>query len=133
MIFAAGLIAIALTACGNDDKPTGPEPKITTVDALLARTCELAADCVSATQEEIAACPAHLRQELDEDDLALLEHFTQLDKATQDSILQCFDAAICGRFGGHLSSMSDNDLMEPLRDCGLSSPALSRAQQELTP
>ena len=119
MILTIGLIVIALIACQGDDKPAGPQPKITTVDALLARACELAADCVSATKEEIAACPADLRQELDEDDLTQLERFTELDKAAQDQILQCFDAAICGRFGGSLSAMSDADLMEPLNDCGM--------------
>jgi len=116
MILAIGLIAIIFIAC---EKNAGPESKITTVNALLERVCELAADCVSATNEEIAACPADLLQELDEDDLAQLEPFFQLDKEEQDEILECFDEAICGRFGGSLSAMSDSDLMEPLSDCGL--------------
>lgn len=119
MILAIGLIAIMFIACDGDDNNAGPNSKITTVDALLARVCELAADCVSATNEEIAACPADLLLELDEDDLADLEPFFQLDKEEQDEILECFDEAVCGRFGGSLSAMSDSDLMEPLSDCGL--------------
>jgi hypothetical protein len=39
------------------------------------------------------------------------------DKARQDQILQCFDAAICERFGSSLSAISDSDLMETLLGC----------------
>jgi hypothetical protein len=116
ILLGAAVAVLAVTACGEDEG-NAPETKITTVDELLARTCELAADCVSAPQDEIEACPGHLRQELDADDLAELGRFTTLDKSEQDRILECFDASICGRFGGSLLFMSDSDLMEPLRNC----------------
>lgn len=115
LVLCAVLTAFVLAACG-DDAPA-PGVKIGTVDELLARVCQLAADCVSATQEDVAACPADLFHELDAEDLAELERFTTRDKATQDRILQCLDAAICERFGGALSAISDSDLMETLRDC----------------
>jgi hypothetical protein len=117
-VLAAGAVFV-LTACEDSSSPPA---KIETVDELLARACELAADCVSATQEDIDACPADLRQALNADDLAELEAFTALDKEEQDRILECFDAEICDRFGVSLFSISDSDLMEPLRDCGNPQP-----------
>jgi hypothetical protein len=114
MTFCLALSGV-LSSC--KDKGTEPGVKITSVDQLLLRACELASDCVSATPEQIAACPADLRLELMPDDIAELERFTTLDKATQDRILECFDAAICGRFGGNLANISDADLMEPLGSC----------------
>jgi len=108
------VMILTFTACEDN---SAPETKITTVDGLLTRACELAADCGGATQEEIDACPADLLQNLDADDVAELERFLTFDRAEQDRILECFDGAICDRFGGSLSSISDSDLMEPLRDC----------------
>ena len=117
LIFA--VMILALSACSNDDSSNvnAPATKIETVDDLLARVCELAADCVSASQADIAACPADLLTELDTDDLAELAQFTTFDLATQTQILECFDSMICNRFGGSLSSMSDSDVMEPFRSC----------------
>lgn len=115
VLFGAVLISLAGTAC-DDDSPA-PESKITSVDALLARTCELAADCVDATREQIDACPADMRGKLNASQIAALEAIVALDKAEQDAILKCFDGEICGRFGVALTSMSDADLMEPLADC----------------
>jgi len=119
-ILVAGMMMTGLCGCGADNDnstPVQPEVKIKTVDELLARVCELAADCVSATPDEIVACPADLRQELDESDLSELQRFTTLAKSEQDRILACFDAGICGRFGGSLGAISDADLMEPLLAC----------------
>jgi Na+-translocating ferredoxin:NAD+ oxidoreductase RnfC subunit len=110
-------VSLVLVACDDDPVATPSEQRITTVDELLARACELAADCVDATQEQIDACPANLGPKLDAQDIAVLEQFTTLDKSRQDEILDCFDSKICGRFGGALTSISDSDLMEPLVDC----------------
>ncbi len=120
VMIIAGVMAVVFTGCGDEDGNgmlVEPVSKIMTVDELLARVCELAADCVDATEAEISACPADLLQKLDADEIAELERFTTLDKSEQDRILECFDAAICGRFGGDLGNMSDSDLMEPLRAC----------------
>lgn len=111
------LAALPFASCGDNDP--APQAKIETVDELLERACELAGDCVDASQQEIDGCPAELRTELDAADLAVLEQFTMLEKSAQDLILDCFDALICDRFGDSLAFISDSDLMEPLAECAL--------------
>ena len=117
IILIAGLMATILAACSSESNTIAPTAKIATVDELLARACELAADCVSATPQDIADCPGDLLPMLSVSQIAELEAFVALDKIQQDSILACFDTSICGRFGGSLSNMSDADLVEPLRNC----------------
>ena len=109
-------ITVLVLACSD---PTGTAQKIETVDGLLARICELAAQCagISATAADVAACPAGTRAKLSQNQLQELGGFTSYTKAQQDTVLQCIGMAICGRFGGGLSSMSDSDLMEPYRAC----------------
>jgi hypothetical protein len=118
MLLIAGIMLAGFANCGCKDKKTvAPVAKIETVDELLARVCELAADCVSATPQDIADCPANLLSQLSAGELTELDAFLALDKSTQDDILACFDTKICGRFGGSLANMSDADLMDPLRAC----------------
>ena len=117
MVLGAAVVVSILTACGDSITPEETITKITTVDELLARVCELAGDCGSSTQGDIDLCPSNLLQELNADDVAELEDFTTLDKNEQDRILECFGAAVCGRFGGSVLNMSDSDLMDPLRNC----------------
>ena len=109
-------LTLLLSACDN---PTDPDAKIATLDKFLAKICELAARCtgVSATPADIAACPSELRSELSESKLAELETFTSYTKAQQDVILDCMGTAICLRFSGGLSNISDSDVMEPFRSC----------------
>ena len=114
MVLGAAVVVFILTACGDS---ITPEEKITTVDELLVRVCELAGDCGSSTQGDIDLCPSNLLQELNARQVAELEDLTTLDKNEQDRILECFGAAVCGRFGGSVLNMSDTDLLEPLRNC----------------
>ena len=115
------LIAVLTTgllgsACGNGN---GVDTKGDGVDRVLAKVCEMAAECPgsSATQSEIDDCPLGIRSQLDQSDLAELEHFNTYTPARQDRILQCMDLAICDRFGGRLANISDSDVMEPYREC----------------
>ena len=93
------------------------EPAAT--DEFLARVCELAALCpnISPTQEEIDACPLGIRSAMSEAQLNELERFTTYTRSQQDCILECIGRAICGRFGGALSNISDSDVLEPFRAC----------------
>jgi len=111
------LVVTALVLACSD--PSGTDGRIATVDGLLARICELASRCagISATPDDVAACPSGLRSELSQDQLQELEGFTSYAKAQQDRILECIGRTICGRFGGGLSSISDSDIMEPYRGC----------------
>ena len=111
------LVVTALVlACGD---PTGTDGRIATVDGFLARICELASHCpgISATSDDLGACPSGIRSKLSQDQLHELESFTSYAKAQQERILECIGRAICGRFGGGLSSISDSDVMEPYRGC----------------
>jgi len=115
------LIASLLLATCNGDS----EDRIQDVDVFLARVCELAAQCpgVSATQQEIDACPSGIRSGLSGGQLAELERFTTYSSSQQDCILACMGGAICGRFGGSLSNISDSDVLEPFTACELQCPA----------
>jgi hypothetical protein len=106
-------VAVLVLACSD---PTGTNGKIETVDGLLARICELAARCTGIAGD-VAACPAELRTELSQSQLHELEGFTSFTKVQQDHVLACIGLAICGRFGGNLSNMSDSDVMDPYRSC----------------
>lgn len=121
-ITSSGMLiaALLLAACGDSgDNGTGPDTRIEDVDGFLAATCEVAALCpgISPTQEEINACPSEIRFELSASQLAELERFTTYTKSRQDCILECIGQAICDRFGGGLSSISDSDVVEPFRAC----------------
>jgi hypothetical protein len=119
------LMAVLLAGCGDAG---GPDGRIETVDALLARICQLAAGCpgIASSAEEIQDCPADVRSELSDAQLAALEAFTVLSRAEQDPILECLGTRICGRFGGSVASLSDSDVMEPYEECR-ASPAVHRA------
>ncbi len=117
MVLGAAVVVFVITACGDSGIPEETITKITTVDELLARVCELAGDCGSSTQEDIDLCPSNLLQQLNARQLAELEDFTTLDKNEQDRTLECFGEAVCGRFGGSVLNMSDSDLMDPLGNC----------------
>ena len=115
------LIAVLTTgllgsACGNGN---GVDTKGDSVDRLLAKVCEMAAQCPgsSATQSEIDDCPLGIRSQLDQSDLAELERFSSYSPARQDKILQCMGVTICDRFGGRLDNISDSDVMEPYQEC----------------
>ena len=108
------IVTLLVLACSD---PSGTDGRIETVDGLLARICELAARCVSATPADIAACPLGLRSQLSQAQLTELGGFTSYTKTQQDRILGCFGAAICGRFGGRLANMSDSDVLDPYRGC----------------
>jgi hypothetical protein len=118
------LIAVLLTACDN---ASGPDAKIETVDMLLAKICELAAECpgISSSADEVDDCPLGIRSELSQSQLTELERFSTYSKAEQDRVLQCIGTAICGRFAGSVANVSDSDLMEPYADC-LSDPGTVR-------
>ena len=109
-------VAILVLACSD---PSGTDGRIETVDGLLARICALAAECagITASAADVAACPAGLRAELSQNQLQELEGFASYTKTQQDHVLQCIGSAICGRFGGALSNMSDSDIMDPYRGC----------------
>jgi hypothetical protein len=111
------LVVTALVLACSD--PTGTDGRIATIDGFLARICEIAARCagVSATQDDIAACPAGLRSKLNQNQLHELEGFTSYAKVQQDHILDCIGVTLCGRFSGRLSAISDSDIMEPYRGC----------------
>ena len=98
---------------------SSPNTRIDDVDGFLARTCELAAPCpgISATQEEIDACPLGIRSQLNEAQLNELERFTTYTDSQQSCILECIGSAICGRFGVSLSAISDSDVLEPFGTC----------------
>jgi hypothetical protein len=108
--------ALFLPACGDS---TGADARIETVDQLLGRVCELAADCpgVSATDQDIADCPLGIESQLGSPEIAELEQFLALSTVAQGTVLDCIGTAICGRFGGGLGSISDSDMMEPYREC----------------
>jgi len=116
-MFAIFLLFV-LTACSDSSSPEGGSTKVTTVDDFLERVCDLAGECGPSTQEDIDLCPANLLEELDADDIAALEAFTELTKEDQDRVFECLGEEICGRFGGSVLNMSDSDLMEPFRGCG---------------
>jgi len=103
-------------ACGDSG---GPDAHIGTVDLLLTRVCQLAADCpgVSATAQELDDCPLGIRSELGSSEITELEQFLTLSTAQQGTVLECIGTEICGRFGGGLGSISDSDMMEPYRQC----------------
>ena len=109
------IASLLLAACGD----SSPDTRIDDVDQFLARICEEAGQCpdISPTQEEFAACPLGIRSMLSEAQLNELERFTTYTKSQQDCILGCFGRAICSRFGGALSSISDSDVLEPFRAC----------------
>ena len=104
------------SACGDGN---GVDTKGDSVDRLLAKVCEMAAGCPgsSATQSEIDDCPLEIRAQLDQSDLAELEQFNSYARARQDRIIECIGVAICDRFGGRLTNISDSDVMEPYREC----------------
>ena len=112
-ILAASLLGLA---CGD---PSGTDLHIETVDVLLARVCQLAAECpgVSATPQDLDDCPLRIRAQLGPSEIAELEQFITLSTAQQRTVLGCIGTAICGRFGGGLGSISDSDMMEPYRQC----------------
>ena len=112
-VLATGLFGLA---CGDGN---GVDPKGDSVDRLLAKVCEMAAGCPgsSATQSEIDDCPLEIRSQLDQSDLAELEQFNSYTHVKQDKIIACVGVAICDRFGGRLSNISDSDLMEPYGEC----------------
>lgn len=117
------LATLLLAACGGDEDKVstdGPDTRIDSVAGFLAAVCEKAALCqdISATQEEIDACPAEIQQEeLSQSQVAELERFTTYAKTQQDCILGCIGQAICSRFGGSLSAISDSDVVEPFCAC----------------
>jgi hypothetical protein len=104
------------SACGDGN---GVDTKGDSVDRLLAKVCEMAAGCPgsSATQSEIDDCPLGIRGDLDQSDLAELEQFATYPRAKQDKIIECVGVAICDRFSGRLTNISDSDVMEPYREC----------------
>jgi hypothetical protein len=110
------LIATLLLAACDDGSP---DVKIEDVDVFLARICELGAQCpdISATQEELDACPLEIRSKLSGAGLTELGRFTTYTKSQQDCVLECIGRAICDRFGEALSNMSDSDVLEPFREC----------------
>jgi hypothetical protein len=112
-VLVSGLVG---SACGDGN---GVDPKGDSVDRLLAKVCEMAAGCPgsSATQSEIDDCPLEIRSQLDQSDLAELEQFNSYAHAKQDKIIECVGVAICDRFGGRLTNISDSDVMEPYRQC----------------
>lgn len=105
-----------LAACGDT---SGADTRIENVDAFLARICERAARCpgISATQDDVDACPLGIRTQLSQAQLNELERFTTYTERQQDCILECIGNTICGRFGGALSSISDSDVLEPFAAC----------------
>jgi hypothetical protein len=109
------VVAILVTGCGDG----GPSGKIEDVDAFLARVCEAAAACpgVSATQEQIEACPAELVSEWTASQLQEAERITTYTESRQACILDCIGVRICDRFGGGLSNISDSDVLEPFETC----------------
>jgi hypothetical protein len=112
------ILAVSILALACSD-PSGTDGRIGTVDGFLAKVCEKAAGCagISATPGDIADCPLGIRSELSQNQLLELEEFTTYTKVQQDHILECIGSAICARFGGSLSSISDSDIMEPYRGC----------------
>ena len=115
-LIVAFLVTV-VPGCSDDDTPQQPVGALTTVDAFLARVCDLGGDCGGSTAADIAQCPAELLTELDAGDLAEIEAFLALDKVEQDRILECFAEEVCGRFGCSVLNMCDSDLMETLRGC----------------
>ena len=106
---------LLLAACGV----SSPDAEIDDVDVLFARVCELAAPCpgTSATQQEIDDCPLGIRTELSEIQLNELEQFTSYTQSKQVCVLECMGGALCDRFDGALSNISDSDVLEPFRTC----------------
>ncbi len=109
------ITSLLLAACGV----SSPDAKIDDVDVFLARICGLAASCpdISSTQEEIDACPLEIRSEVSEAQLNELQRFTNHTESQQNCILECIRGAICDRFGGRISNMSDSDVLEPFIAC----------------
>jgi hypothetical protein len=109
------ITASLLGACGDGST----DATIDDVDEFLAEICELAEACpgISSTQQEVDACPLEVRSELSQAQLTELERFTTYTDDRQDCILACIGGAICGRFGGSVSNLSDSDVVEPFRGC----------------
>jgi hypothetical protein len=111
------VLAIPLGSCGDGS----PDTSIDTVDELLAGICAEAAQCpgITATQQDLDACPLGIRSQLGADELSELEQVVGYPRSQQQCVLQCMGDDICGRFGGDLSNISDSDVMEPFRECEL--------------
>ncbi len=122
---SAWLTYLAVLAACSATEPKAPDP----VDDLLGKVCNAAAQCpgVSATAAEIAACPANLRSKLGESQIAELGSFAHYAASKQTCVLDCIGTAICGRFGGGLSSISDADVLEPFQTCSASCGAAASA------
>ena len=122
---SAWLTYLAVLAACSATEPKAPDP----VDDLLAKVCNAAAQCpgVSATAAEIAACPADLRSKLSESQIVELGSFANYAASKQTCVLDCIGTAICGRFGGGLSSISDADVLEPFQTCSASCGAVASA------
>jgi hypothetical protein len=118
MAMASGVLLFS-AGCEGDGISGSADAKIETVDAFLARICDLAAACphISPTQEEINACPSGIRSELGGFEMDELERFTTYTKSQQDCILACIGGEICGRFGVGLSAISDSDVLDPFIEC----------------
>jgi hypothetical protein len=118
-IFIAMLILLACS--DNEDKGsiTGPDDPIQDVAGFVAAVCELAASCpgISATQDDINTYVAQIQDRFSQSQIEEMEVFATYTKAQQDCILICIGGRICSRFGGAISSMSDSDVIEPLRAC----------------
>lgn len=112
---------LLLAACSGDSGINDPDPRIDSVDALLAEICEEAALCpdISPTQQEIDTCPANVRSGMDAHLLDHLEQVTSYTSTQQVCLLACTGRAICGGFEGSLSALSDADAVEPLMACEL--------------
>src|SRR5256714_15063287 len=81
------LVATLLgTACGD---PNSADVRIETGDMLLARVCQLAAECpgVSATPQELDDGPLGIRSQLVPFEIAELEQFITLSAAQQSTVL----------------------------------------------
>src|SRR5213082_1901487 len=122
---SAWLTYLAVLAACSASEPKAPDP----VDDLLAMVCSAAAQCpgVSGTAAEIAACPADLRSKLSESQIAELGSFASYAASKQTCVRDCIGTAICGRFGGGLSSISDADVLEPFQTCSASCGAVASA------
>lgn len=112
------MLVVTLLALACSD-PSGTDGSIETVDGFLNRICELAAPCpgISATPDDVEDCPLGIRSELSQNQLIELEAFTSFDKVQQNRVLACMGSALCTRFGGRLSNLSDSDIMDPYRGC----------------
>ena len=122
---ARALLGILVVAACN-----GSEPKVTDpVDDVLAQACSAAAQCpgITATPAQIAACPAEIKASLGPTDLATLAAWAGYTSAEKTCVMTCVGGAICGRFGGSLSNISDSDVLEPFQTCSVSCGASALA------